>query len=531
MFKRLIRSPQARRRTSWVIAGVLILPFIFFFHAASTSPPHGPGGTAGILFGQQIPWQRFEAEWRWLRRQWQARLGQVPQTLEAALTSSAWDRLMLLEEAQRLGLSASDEELAVAIRELPQFQQDGRFRPDRYQQILRAIGMSPQAFEASLRNDLLMERLLRTVREAIMVSEEDAQAAWQREHEEVRASLILVEATSFLEQAEATVTEEAVRAYYDTHPEAARVPEQLVIEYLGVSREELAASLAPEEADLVAWHEARAEQFAGEDGTVPPFEAVREQVRRQVADRRVRERLVDLAFDLETDLERGLRFEELALAHGLMSRVVGPVAADGSSLPDALDPAVFQAVVSLPERQLSGLVETDRGVYVARVIRRIPQHLLPVEAVRERLRSQVAQDEARRLAQDAAAALRARLLDHQADGLRFEEALLVEGLTAMPVEVSRAQPMAALGEAPRVAEAAFSAPLGRLTEVLEAPDGFVLLRPEAHIPADLARFAEVAERFRQELLRRRQSEHVEAWLTALRRRAELRRFVEAAPPD
>src|SRR3989338_1635878 len=96
MFKRLIRSETFRQRTVWVVAAVLILPFILFF--SSSTPVNGPGADeAGRLFGRPVPWDAFRQQRVWVRRQ-------LPEELdlpEETLTQATWERLMLLAEAKR----------------------------------------------------------------------------------------------------------------------------------------------------------------------------------------------------------------------------------------------------------------------------------------------------------------------------------------------------------------------------------------------------------------------------------------------
>src|SRR3989338_7775441 len=115
MFKRLIRSETFRQRTVWVVAAVLILPFILFF--SSSTPVNGPGADeAGRLFGRPVPWDAFRQQRVWVRRQ-----------------------------------------VAALIQETPAFQVEGRFDPERYRQFLKATGTNPQVFEASLREDLILQ--------------------------------------------------------------------------------------------------------------------------------------------------------------------------------------------------------------------------------------------------------------------------------------------------------------------------------------------------------------------------------------
>ena len=135
--------------------------------------------------------------------------------LRPLVVQSAWDRLIILEEAKRTRLRVDDAELAAFIRTLPDFQRDGRFVPDLYHSLLRANGLSPQTFEARTRRDLLTQQLVRSVRNAVTVSNEELLAAYHEAHDTLRASMVLMEAASFQDSVAAAITEEDLQTYYD----------------------------------------------------------------------------------------------------------------------------------------------------------------------------------------------------------------------------------------------------------------------------------------------------------------------------
>ena len=53
---------------------------------------------------------------------------------------AAIGRRLLLDEAQRLGLAAGDEEVAAKIRETAAFQENGVFDPKKYREVLAGLG-------------------------------------------------------------------------------------------------------------------------------------------------------------------------------------------------------------------------------------------------------------------------------------------------------------------------------------------------------------------------------------------------------
>ena len=528
MFKRLITSQTLRRRTSWMIAAVLILPFIIFFHATGRAPVRGPGGIAGTVFGREVPWETFEEQRFWLRRQWENRFGEIPQQLEPLLAQQAWDRILLIQEAKRQHLRVDDRQLADFIHRIPAFQDNSRFQLERYHRFLSAANISPRTFEEQLRDDLLIEQLVNRLKATVSVTEDDVRQAYEHAHERLTASVWVFDPASFRQAAERTVTEETLRAWYDAHPEQVRIPEQIRFDYAGASLSELSPKVALSPEELKAYYDEHAEEFKSEDGGVTPFEKVQETVRQRLTQERVRKQLTALALDLQEDVEAKLRFEEIVASRALLVHSAGPMPADGFVGPQAPEPAVLKEVATLGEGQMSGVIATDRGVYVARVTQRIPPRVPPFEEVHATIRQRRVQEQAVEASHAAATDLSTRLQERLGAGLTVDEALVaVKAPAARSLSFSRTGPIDPIGSAPEVNETAFETPLGQLTDVLQTPRGFVILRPQERTAADASKFTEEQAALRQETLTRKQAEAIEGWLGALRVRAKLRSYVDA----
>ncbi len=543
MFKKLIVSKRLRRRVSWVSPAILILPFIIFFHASSQAPSRGPGGSAGVIFGKHIPWETFQEVYQVAERRVESQLGEIPDALKPLLVQSTWDWLMLLEEARRRHLGVTDAQLLAAIQREVAFQDHGRFNRELYGRLLARNGLTPQRYERHLREQLMVESLIDSVKASVTVNDEDVKAAYARSHERLKALMIFFDPASFRREAEAPLTDGAIRTRYETHPEAVRVPEQITVESAGLSREELMSKVQLREEEVTAFYQDHRSQFANPDGTVKPLEEVRELIHRSLAEARVNQQLRALAFGLEEDVEAKTPFEEILKSRALSPHAVGPFPVGTSSIPKGLAPALLDAVEGLGEGQVSRVTRTENGVYLARVAKRIPSRLPPLEEVRATIRDRLIQEHAKALAKQAAEALQERLKTQRVAGVRFEEAAVTGGrFPVRSVSFTRTGPIDPIGEGPPVNPhtkdvgaggntAAFNTPLGDLTDVLETAHGFVILRPEERVPADMSKFADEAAAIRQETLERQQSVRFQAWLEEVRRRANLRSVVDTPKKD
>ncbi len=523
MFKKLITSKALRSRTSWILAFVLVPPFIFFFHLFSGSSKDVSGGAAGTLFGRPVSAETFQLHHQWIRRQWLSRLQEIPAIAEPMLRQAAWDRLVLLEEAARRGLQVTDGELSSSIHAIEAFQENGWFVRDRYDRVLRALGLNPQSFETLLRADLLIDRLMTDVRNAVLVTDAALWDAYVAERERRAGTAWRFDSSGL---AVTEPTEEELRAAYEGSPERFRRPEQLRGEVAGWSREVMADMITPTEDELRAFDAAHGESATGPDDPGASFEARREDLFERYRAREIRRRLNVLAIDLEEDVKAARAFDDLVSARGLSRQAFGPIDAGATWVPGGPEPAVLDAVQSLAAGQLSRVVETEGGVYVARLTERLPARVPPFEDVRAQVLEEAL--DARRLeaARSAAQAFQAFLAEQQARGVRIEEAMLAAALTdgraaAFPVEASRGQALDALEGVSAATEALFAVALGQISGVLDLPGGFALIRPERIVPADPEAFASEREVFREQLTSRRQSEHVQSWLEQLRADANI----------
>lgn len=515
MFKRLLRSKTVQRRTQLLLAVVMIPPFVFFFHLwAGSRPGAGPGGTAGEIFGRPVPWETFQEYHQLIRKNLEAQLGTIPEGFEPFLVQQTWDRLILREEARRQ-IRVSDADLARHLRTQATFQRDGRFTPELYYQYLRALGTTPQAFEARLRDELRAQKLVERITSEVSVDEAEVRQAYARDHDRLRAAVVLIGTADFEAPARQALTDDDLRAYLAAHEAWFATPPRRAIRYVGRSHAQALAQLPP----------ATEEEIAQAQAQRP--DEVANTIRQRLQEERAQKSLTDLALDLQDDVDAGLALEAIAASRGLElgqlpTVIQGAVGSEGGPSPEALA-AAFEA----PIGQLTRVVHTPAGVFLLEPTQEFPPHLPPFEEVRERVAARAAEDRAREAARARATQLRAGLLAKEAEGLTFEAAAAALGtMIQRPEPFTRLEPAASLGQAPSVTDALAEAPIGNLTDVVEAPQGFVIAAVEDRAPFDEAAFANDRAGVRADLLATKQDAHLREWLESLRGRARLNSFLD-----
>jgi peptidyl-prolyl cis-trans isomerase D len=124
------------------------------------------------------------------------------------------DQTLLLQEAKKLGLRVSNEEVAASITSNPVFQYSGRFDDRRYRAILAQVHLTPEVFEAEQKNVLLSKKLTRIIMGAARVSEPEVRQWYDWQNTSVNIDYVLFDPARYHN---IKPSEKDIAAYFDKH--------------------------------------------------------------------------------------------------------------------------------------------------------------------------------------------------------------------------------------------------------------------------------------------------------------------------
>jgi len=183
-----------------------------------------------------------------------AQLGGNKRFLESLILSH-----VIRQEAERLGLAASEAELADKIRQ--QFSDAaGVFvGMERYKEsVVRYGGI--EKFENQLRNEIAQEKLRAFITSSVNVSEDQVQLEYKRTETSFDVSYVIVSAEKFAEKIQPT--EADLRSYYDSNKNELRYNEpQRKIRYIFVDQEKAASKLQISDQELKAEYDRLEPQY------------------------------------------------------------------------------------------------------------------------------------------------------------------------------------------------------------------------------------------------------------------------------
>jgi len=175
-----------------------------------------------------------------------AQLGGNKRFLEGLISKQ-----VIAQEAARLGLSASNAELAARIRKQYADASGNFIGLDRYQEIVKERYGDVEKFEEDLRAEIAQEKLQAFVSASVNVSDKEVEEEYKRRNTSFDVSYISVTTDKLASKIQPS--DDELRAYYDSHKTDYRYLEpQRKVRYLFIDTEKVGSKLQIPEAELKA---------------------------------------------------------------------------------------------------------------------------------------------------------------------------------------------------------------------------------------------------------------------------------------
>jgi hypothetical protein len=138
-----------------------------------------------VVDGTKIPYLSFRTRVDQYVEALRSQGKDVSDEMEKAVRQEVLQSLIvdeiLAKQAESLGLSVSDRELALSIEQTPAFQQDGRFAQELYFRAVRfQFKTTPERFEADRRRMLLAAHLKALITRTTKILPSELRDEWQR---------------------------------------------------------------------------------------------------------------------------------------------------------------------------------------------------------------------------------------------------------------------------------------------------------------------------------------------------------------
>jgi peptidyl-prolyl cis-trans isomerase D len=253
------------KRVVQIFLALIALPFAFW-GVDSYVRDSGAGADLASVGDSRITLPQFDQAWRAQQDRMRQVLGEGfrPETMNTlaarrAVLDSLIDQRLLLLEAAKGRLGASDDLLRDVISKIPALQENGQFSMARYQSALTAQAMSQAQFEAQLRQDLTLQQVVGAIGETGFASSTVVDQLLRTQVEERQIAEFRIAPEQYATQVK--IEDAAVQKYYEENPKRFEVVEQARVEYVVLSLDGLLAQLAVSDTEVTAWYESHQERY------------------------------------------------------------------------------------------------------------------------------------------------------------------------------------------------------------------------------------------------------------------------------
>lgn len=387
---------REKKRLVQIVLAVIILPFAFW----GIDSYNRSGNSADVVAtvnGTKITQQEFGLA---LRQQQDRLRQQLGDRFDAAMIDSpgmkraVMDNLvtqrLLSEHAKTAGLSVTDEQLVKVIDSIDAFKENGIFDKGRYEAALKNQNMSPKMFETRLRDHLLGQQVQDALSQNGFASNSVVDNIFRLNEQQRVVTQFLISTQPFLAQAKVDETE--LKNYYDQNRNEFQVQEQVKVEYVKFSMDNLLTKIEINNDDVRKYYD----EHQGDFGTQEERQASHilisvnadaAQAEQDVAKKKAEELLRQVR-------QNPAKFAELAK---LNSQDPGS-AVNGGDLGffgrGMMVKSFEDAVFALKEGEISGLVKSDFGYHIIKLVSIKPSRVLPFDEARENIANKLRQQKA-----------------------------------------------------------------------------------------------------------------------------------------
>jgi peptidyl-prolyl cis-trans isomerase D len=157
------------------------------------------------------------------------------------------DEKVLLSANESLGISVPAEQIRKEIREVPAFQNDGKFDYEQYKNVLISQGRTQASFEDLVRQDIGLKILPVQVGATTLVTDADVDTYLRLRDQ--RRDFHYVKLDKPAADAGA-VSDEEIDAFYKAHGAEFMVPERIALDYVELDAAKLDVNLVPDDSML-----------------------------------------------------------------------------------------------------------------------------------------------------------------------------------------------------------------------------------------------------------------------------------------
>lgn len=386
-----------KRRLTQIVLVLITLPFALW--GISSYRQASSTDALATVDGEKVTQQEFDDA----ARNYQERMRQLTHGdfdasmfdkpgIKQSILENLIDKKLMAAKARSAGLALSDAQLAGVIEGFEAFQKNGKFDKQQYKAVLRSQNMTPAIFEARVRNELAVRQLTETYTQNGYASETVADNLIRLNEQQRMVSVAQIPAASYLGHVK--VDNAAIRNYYESNQQEFHTPERARVEYVELSANALQQQVKIDEKEVKQYYSSHQAEFGEPEQRRAAHILIATPAKASDA---VKQKARAKAEKILQEVKRNpSKFAELAKKY---SEDPGS-ASHGGDLgyfgPGMMVKPFEDATYKLKPGEISGLVQSDFGFHIIKLLAIKPGKIPPLDKVRnsivQKLKKQKAAD-------------------------------------------------------------------------------------------------------------------------------------------
>ena len=303
---------------------------------------------------------------------------------------------LLMQLSEEMGIDATDDEIRNKIMSYPVFQKDGRFVGfAQYQKILEWNRIPLSEFEKSLRQEIIMEKVVDVITAGVTVTEKELWENYKKTNDTARIEYVILELANV--ELDEEPDSEKLLEYFEKNRETYKIPEKREGDYYFIKTEDLKEEVELTDSEIEDYYNDNTARFRQPEKTKVSriylsFEG------------QERELVISQAKELFDQLQSGGDFGELAKTYSKDEKAQ-ELGDWGFYEWKSLPPQEQDEINRLSQGEISQVLETEDGVVILKVTEKEPESTEPLEAVKVRIINILKDEKARKMAEEEIARL------------------------------------------------------------------------------------------------------------------------------
>jgi len=506
-----------RHAKSWIMKLLLFLIIIVFALYFGSMGGQQTAEAIATVDGKAISYVEYEREYQNLLEMTQQRFkGMLTDDLIKSLNlkqralDNLVNRAVILRKADEFGIKVTDEEVRSSILSFPGFQRDGVFKEYLYRDLLRMNHLTPEEFEASHKQNILVEKIRELLQNGVFVTDREVFDLYRIRNEKINIRFIKLQASDLAK--EISPSDKDLEAFLKENGARFRIPEQVRLKYLAFTASEMAFVADPSESDIADYVERQKDSWKRNNPKLTDVAmrgmAVAELKRIQGMKDASRK-----AKDAHDTIYQEENFDQFAAQNRYAVRTTEFFPLNNPPREFANIADFTKKLLDLQKNEISPVLSDGNGYYVFQLLEKKPAHLPLLKDVAPAVRAMFVAAESKRSALETAQAI----LDRLKKGEDWQKVCAEKGLASVETGLFLpGEPIPQIGVSEEISDSLL--PLTANAPYPEKPfvmDGSVyVIRFLARGNIDPADYEARKDQLKNGLLRFKQEDVIRSWLEA-----------------